>query len=137
VVQGTYVSPTNPQTYTSYPFEDLGEGSYRTGPASDIAHPVHPSYMELDLLDRPVPTNQWWSYEEVFPFDKDFLFIINLAVGGSWGGSRGVEPLDFPTTFEVDYLRMYQYDYALVDVTNPTHQSCTRPIQKHDPLESI
>jgi len=64
--------------------------------------------------------NGTFPYEEVFPFDQDFHFIINLAVGGSWGGVQGVEPLDFPTTFEIDYLRMYQYDYALVDTEVPT-----------------
>jgi len=64
--------------------------------------------------------NSAFPYEQVFPFDQDFHFIINLAVGGSWGGVQGVEPLDFPTTFEIDYIRMYQYDYALVDVEVPT-----------------
>ncbi len=76
-------------------------------------------YRFAQFLYTPQFTSSF-PYEEVFPFDEDFFFIMNLAVGGSWGGVQGVEPLDFPTTFEVDYLRMYQYDYALVDVTNPT-----------------
>jgi endoglucanase Acf2 len=61
VSSGTYVAPTNPKTYLTTPFDTLGEGSYRTGSASDITHPVNPNFMELDLLGRPVPTNQWWT----------------------------------------------------------------------------
>jgi endoglucanase Acf2 len=61
VATGTYVPPTNPKSYISTPFDTLGEGSYRTGSATNITHPVNPNFMELDLLDRPVPTNQWWT----------------------------------------------------------------------------
>ena len=61
VATGTYVPPTNPKSYITVPFDTLGEGSYRTGSATNITHPVNPSFMELDLLGRPVPTNQWWT----------------------------------------------------------------------------
>ncbi|MEY3431785.1 MAG: hypothetical protein RIS53_683 [Bacillota bacterium] len=61
VAPGTYVAPTNPKSYITTPFASLGEGSYRTGLATDIAHPVQPNFIEADLLDRPVPTNQWWT----------------------------------------------------------------------------
>ncbi|MCP9236151.1 family 16 glycosylhydrolase [Lewinella sp. JB7] len=40
-----------------------------------------------------------------WPFDQDFFFILNLAVGGNLGGS--VTASDFPTTMEVDYVRVY------------------------------
>jgi beta-glucanase (GH16 family) len=43
-----------------------------------------------------------------WPFDKRFHLIMNLAVGGSWGGSQGVDPTAFPTRMEVDYIRVYQ-----------------------------
>lgn len=45
---------------------------------------------------------------EQWPFDGDFFIILNLAVGGNWGGSQGVDPLDYPTTMEIDYVRVYQ-----------------------------
>ena len=61
IAPGTYITPTNPKTYITQTFANLGEGSYRTGVAPDIAHPVAPNFIELDLLDRPVPTNQWWT----------------------------------------------------------------------------
>jgi beta-glucanase (GH16 family) len=43
-----------------------------------------------------------------WPFDKRFHLIMNLAVGGSWGGSQGVDPAAFPARMEIDYVRVYQ-----------------------------
>ncbi|MGA0876162.1 MAG: immunoglobulin-like domain-containing protein, partial [Bacilli bacterium] len=61
VTEGNLVTPTNPKSYVTTPFATLGEGSYRTGSASDIRHPVNPNFIEADLLGKPVPTNQWWT----------------------------------------------------------------------------
>ena len=33
---------------------------------------------------------------------------LNIAVGGSWGGQRGIDPKAFPARFEIDYVRVYQ-----------------------------
>jgi beta-glucanase (GH16 family) len=69
---------------------------------------------------RYVPQfNQDVPHDDVFPFQEEFYFIINLAVGGSWGGVQGIDPLAFPTVFELDYLRLYEWDYARYDLTNP------------------
>lgn len=69
---------------------------------------------------RYVPQfNQDEPHQDVFPFHEDFYFIINLAVGGSWGGVEGIDSTIFPTTLELDYLRMYQWDYANHDVLPP------------------
>jgi beta-glucanase (GH16 family) len=43
----------------------------------------------------------------VWPFDKKFHWLINLAVGGNWGGQQGIDETAFPATFEVDYVRVY------------------------------
>lgn len=45
---------------------------------------------------------------ERWPFDRPFHLILNLAVGGTWGGAQGVEPNDFPTQLRVDYVRVYE-----------------------------
>ncbi len=55
-----------------------------------------------------------------FPFDQMFFLIINLAVGGDWGGAQGVDDTIFPTALEVDYVRVYKQDYATLDTENPT-----------------
>ena len=46
-------------------------------------------------------------YKE-WPFDQPFYLILNLAVGGNWGGKEGVDPQIWPQRMEVDYVREYQ-----------------------------
>lgn len=48
--------------------------------------------------------NDW----ERWPFDRPFHLILNLAVGGTWGGVQGVNTSDYPTLFEIDYVRVYE-----------------------------
>ena len=47
------------------------------------------------------------SYDH-WPFDQSFFLILNVAVGGSWGGSWGVDETIFPARMEVDYIRYYK-----------------------------
>jgi beta-glucanase (GH16 family) len=55
---------------------------------------------------HPTPTQlKDWRY---WPYNQEFFFILNIAVGGSWGGLHGVDPGVFPRTMEVDYVRVYQ-----------------------------
>jgi beta-glucanase (GH16 family) len=51
--------------------------------------------------------NENTSYSE-WPFDKPFHLLLNVAVGGSWGGLKGIDDTIFPQTMEVDYVRVYQ-----------------------------
>ncbi len=44
-----------------------------------------------------------------WPFDQDFHFILNVAVGGRWPGNPN-ETTVFPQTLEVDYVRVYKYN---------------------------
>ncbi|PKQ67612.1 hypothetical protein BZG01_07630 [Labilibaculum manganireducens] len=43
-----------------------------------------------------------------WPFDEDQFFILNVAVGGNWGGAQGIDNTIFPQSMEVDYVRVYQ-----------------------------
>lgn len=43
---------------------------------------------------------------ETLPFNHNFYFIINLAIGGNFAGA--VDPLLVKETMEVDYVRVYQ-----------------------------
>ena len=43
-----------------------------------------------------------------YPFDKKFHLILNIAVGGNWGGKNGVDENIFPQKMEVDYVRVYK-----------------------------
>ncbi len=46
--------------------------------------------------------------EEAWPFDKPFYLILNVAVGGAWGGQKGVDEGAFPARMLVDYVRVYE-----------------------------
>ena len=45
---------------------------------------------------------------KVWPFDKRFHLLLNVAVGGNWGGVMGIDDSIFPRTMMVDYVRVYQ-----------------------------
>ena len=44
-----------------------------------------------------------------WPFDKKFFLILNLAIGGDWGGFKGIDESIFPATLEIDYVRVYNF----------------------------
>jgi beta-glucanase (GH16 family) len=46
--------------------------------------------------------------EAVWPFDKPHYLIMNLAIGGAWGGVQGVDESLLPHRFEIDYVRYYK-----------------------------
>ena len=57
--------------------------------------------------DRPVLTYVAADRSpESWPFDKPFSLILNVAVGGAWGGT--VDTTAFPQSMAVDYVRVYQ-----------------------------
>ncbi|MFY9154348.1 MAG: glycoside hydrolase family 16 protein [Prolixibacteraceae bacterium] len=45
---------------------------------------------------------------QVWPFDKRFHLILNVAVGGTFGGAQGIDDSIFPQSMVVDYVRVYQ-----------------------------
>jgi beta-glucanase (GH16 family) len=57
----------------------------------------------LFTFRRPVVSNI-----DSWPFSSNFYFLMNISVGGNWGGLQGVDTSIFPATMEVDYVRVYQ-----------------------------
>ena len=45
---------------------------------------------------------------QVWPFDKRFHLLLNVAVGGTYGGAQGIDDHIFPQSMVVDYVRVYQ-----------------------------
>lgn len=45
--------------------------------------------------------------EDVWPFNQPFYLIINMAIGGNFGGPK-VDDSIFPQQFIIDYVRVYQ-----------------------------
>jgi beta-glucanase (GH16 family) len=55
-----------------------------------------------ERLGNPQADHRQW------PFDRGFHLILNLAVGGTWGGAEGVDTTIWPQRLEVDYVRVYR-----------------------------
>ena len=43
-----------------------------------------------------------------WPFDGPQYLILNVAVGGMWGGAKGIDDRALPQRMEVDYVRVWQ-----------------------------
>lgn len=56
---------------------------------------------------KKCPTADEW------PFDQRFHLLLNIAVGGNWGGAQGVDETIFPQSMVVDYVRVYQTETFL------------------------
>jgi len=52
------------------------------------------------LTDPAGDYKQW-------PFDRPFYLLLNIAVGGTWGGARGIDRSIWPQRMEIDYVRIY------------------------------
>lgn len=48
------------------------------------------------------------SGKDAWPFNQPFFLILNIAVGGNWGGQKGVDETIFPQRMLIDYVRVYQ-----------------------------
>ncbi len=68
-----------------------------------------PSAIKGYIDDQLVFTflNEGTGYK-VWPFDKRFHLLLNVAVGGDWGGAQGVDDKAFPASMQVDYVRFYK-----------------------------
>lgn len=43
-----------------------------------------------------------------WPFTEPFALILNLAVGGDWGGAKGIDDAALPQRMHVDYVRHWK-----------------------------
>ena len=43
---------------------------------------------------------------ELWPYDKEFFIILNLAIGGIWGGINGIDNDSFPQYMYIDYVKV-------------------------------
>ncbi len=61
-----------------------------------------------------VDGRRYFTYEnegtgpDAWPFDQPQYLILNIALGGTWGGQKGIDDAIFPQRMEIDYVRVYQ-----------------------------
>ena len=72
--------------------------------AIDRGHVDNITYFSFANERLTNPEADWRQW----PFDKDFRILLNVAVGGSWGGQKGVDESIWPQRLEIDYVRVFQ-----------------------------
>jgi len=91
---------------------------------------------DQDKIDFFVDDTKYFTFTnqggwEKWPFDQRFHLLLNIAVGGDWGGVQGVDDNIFPVKMEVDYVRVYQLldeiaitgsEFVEPDATNEEYQ---------------
>lgn len=84
-----------------------------------------PEYINISVDGKTYFTlnRNSYNYEDSYknwPFDKEFQLILNLAIGGNWGGN--VDNSIFPQTMNIDYIKIYDLGldkYSLNKTTTP------------------
>lgn len=69
----------------------------------------NPDRIEISVDDRPYfAFRNEGTGAAAWPFDQPHYLLLNLAIGGSWGGQQGIDDSRFPMKYLVDYVRIYQ-----------------------------
>jgi beta-glucanase (GH16 family) len=86
--------------------------------AISIAHPeefhVYAMEWRADRIDVFLDGQKYFTFanegtgSRAWPFDKPHYLLVNLAVGGSWGGQKGIDDSSFPQRYAIDYVRIYR-----------------------------
>jgi beta-glucanase (GH16 family) len=91
-----------------------GKGSTITIPKPWEDFHVYSIEWYPDRIDSLVDGKKYFTFKnegtghDAWPFDKDQYLILNTAIGGAWGGQKGIDDSIFPQRFYIDYVRVYQ-----------------------------
>jgi beta-glucanase (GH16 family) len=83
---------------------------------ADLAGEFHVYAMDWtpDRIDMFVDGKKYFTFANeragsaVWPFDAPQYLLINLAIGGAWGGQKGIDDARFPAQYLIDYVRIYK-----------------------------
>ena len=84
----------------------VGDSVIVTGVSSEFH--VYTMEWDADEVVFAVDGNPHFTFanSSSVPFNKDFFLIVNIAMGGNFGGS--IDPAFQESTMEIDYIRVYQ-----------------------------
>jgi beta-glucanase (GH16 family) len=75
---------------------------------------------------------------EGWPYIHPFHLILNIAVGGDWGGLQGIDPDIWPQRMEIDYVRVYDLgDSPVLDADGDTLIDALDPDDDNDGLSDL
>jgi beta-glucanase (GH16 family) len=91
-----------------------GKGDRTT--VADASEAFHVYAIEWDerKVDFFVDDRKYFTYtnegsgRDAWPYDREQYLILNLAIGGDWGGQKGIDDRIFPQRYTIDYVRVYQ-----------------------------
>lgn len=63
----------------------------------------------VDGVERFAYVKEAGAAVDAWPFDAPQYLLINLAIGGTWGGARGIDEAMSRARMEVDYARVYTH----------------------------
>jgi beta-glucanase (GH16 family) len=91
-----------------------GKGGQIKIPDASEAFHIYALEWDVDHLEFFVDDKKYFTYinektgTDAWPFDKEQYLILNLAIGGAWGGQKGIDETIFPQKYLIDYVRVYQ-----------------------------
>lgn len=97
-------------------YHSIGTQKTATIPVPDCSDSFHvyATEWDKDSVRVSVDGNTYFRFAnehtgyEAWPFDNKMFLLLNIAVGGAWGGQQGVDDSIFPKKMEIDYVRVYQ-----------------------------
>lgn len=95
------------------------KGTQKTGtiqvPDAEKDFHVYTIEWDQDHIDWFVDDQKYFTFTKAegdtsdeWPFDQTFHLILNIAVGGGWGGQQGVDDSIWPQEMLIDYVRVEQ-----------------------------
>lgn len=110
---GFYSNACHFSVHTRY-YESRSSSYTEIAGASTGFH-IYSLVRRADKIIALVDGNQIFQYDKTinsdftqWPFDHEFYLVLNIAVGGNWGGIFGVDDSIFPQKMEIDYIRVYE-----------------------------
>ncbi len=97
-------------------YHSIGTQKTDTTFVPDFANSFHVYALEWtkDSIHTEVDGKSYFSFGNektgyaTWPFDNKMYLLLNIAVGGNWGGAKGVDSTIWPRKMEVDYVRVYE-----------------------------
>ena len=97
-------------------FHSIGTQKTATTSLPDCSEAFHVYSLDWDAesITMLIDNKPYFTFKnehtgkEAWPFDKPFHLLLNIAVGGDWGGQKGIDENIFPQKMEIDYVRVYQ-----------------------------
>lgn len=94
----------------------LGTQKSAVIPVKDCMDAFHVYAMEwnAESLSIFVDNDKYFTFRNehsgyaAWPFDGPLYLLLNIAIGGDWGGQKGIDDAIFPQQMLVDYVRVYQ-----------------------------